>query len=71
MKDSKQISTLLEYLYKERIQVESTGDHLGSDLTKVYDFISEEIQDLQMKLFKIQYQEYAMTLKEQIELNPS
>ena len=71
MKDPKQISILLEYLYKERNQVESTGDHLDSDLTKVYDFINNEIQELQMKLFKLKYQEYAMTLKEQIELNHS
>ena len=71
MKDPKQISSLLEYLYKERNQVESTGDHLDSDLTKVYDFINHEIQELQMKLFKINYQEYAMTLKDQIELNHS
>ena len=60
MKDPKQISSLLEYLYKERNQVESTGDHLDSDLTKVYDFINHEIQELQMKLFKTNYQEYAM-----------
>jgi hypothetical protein len=71
MKDPKQISSLLEYLYKERNQVESTGDHLDSDLTKVYDFINNEIQELQMKLFKTNYQEYAMTLKDQIELNHS
>ena len=71
MKDPKQISILLEYLYKEREQVESTGDHLDSDLTKVYDFINNEIQELQMKLFKTNYQEYAMTLKDQIELNHS
>ena len=71
MKDPKQISILLEYLYKERNQVESTGDHLDSDLTKVYDFINNEIQELQMKLFKTKYQEYAMTLKDQIELNHS
>ena len=71
MKNPKQISSLLEYLYKERDQVESTGDPIGSDLTKVYDFINNEIQELQMKLFKINYQEYAMTLKEQIELNHS
>ena len=71
MKDPKQISSLLEYLYKEREQVESTGDHLDSDLTKVYDFINNEIQELQMKLFKTNYQEYAMTLKDQIELNHS
>lgn len=71
MKDPKQISTLLEYLHKERSQVEFTGDHLESDLTKVYDFINEEIQELQMKLFKNRYQEYAMTLKDQIELNHS
>ena len=58
MKDPKQISSLLEYLYKERSQVESTGDHLDSDLTKVYDFINNEIQELQMKLFKTNYQEY-------------
>ena len=71
MKDPKQISSLLEYLYKEREQVESTGDHLDSDLTKVYDFINNEIQELQMKLFKNNYQEHAMTLKDQIELNHS
>ena len=71
MKDPKQISSLLEYLHKERSQVESTGDHLESDLKKVYDFINEEIQDLQMKLIKTKYQEYAMTLKDQLELNPS
>ena len=71
MKDPKQISILLEYLYKERNQVESTGYHLDSDLTKVYDFINNEIQELQMKLFKTNYQEYAMTLKDQIELNHS
>ena len=71
MKDPKQISSLLEYLYKEREQFESTGDHLDSDLTKVYDFINNEIQELQMKLFKTNYQEYAMTLKDQIELNHS
>ena len=71
MKDPKQISSLLEYLYKEREQFESTGDHLDSDPTKVYDFINNEIQELQMKLFKTNYQEYAMTLKEQIELNHS
>jgi hypothetical protein len=71
MKDPKQISILLEYLYKERIQVESTGVHLDSDLTKVYDFINHEIQELQMKLFKIKYQECAMNLKDQIELNHS
>lgn len=71
MKDPKQIAILLKYLYKERSQVESTGDHLGSDLTKVYDFINQEIQDLQMKLFRIKYQECAVTLKEQLELNHS
>ena len=61
--DNSCISKLLTYLYNQRDQIESTGYRIDPDLRKVYRFINDEIQNLQMMTFKNRYEEHKSKLQ--------
>jgi len=62
MKDTRLIPELLDYLYKERERIESTGHRVDPDLRKAYEFVNQEIQSLQMIIFESQYHEFSKRL---------
>ena len=65
MKGKKLIHELLHYLYREREKIESTGYHVDPDLRKTLRFVNDEIQNLQMTLFKNNYIQYGNQLSGQ------
>ena len=67
MKDTRLIPELLDYLYKERERIESTGHRVDPDLRKAYEFVNQEIQNLQMMTFESQYQEFSRKLSDLLE----
>jgi hypothetical protein len=64
MQSNKLISAKLDYLYKERESVEASGYRIDPDLRKIYRFISEEIQELQLIIFAEEYQGFGDRLEE-------
>jgi hypothetical protein len=64
MNINKQIQDKLNYLYSERDKIESTGFRIDPDVKKVYRFINEEIQILQLMLLKSQYKQFCCYLHE-------
>ena len=70
MKNKRLMHELLHYLYSEREKIESTGYRIDQDLRKSHQFVNEEIQDLQMKLFEQEYQQFSKHLEEQLECAP-
>ena len=67
MKDTRLIPELLDYLYKERERIESTGHRVDPDLRKAYEFVNQEIQSLQMIVFESQYQQFSKRLSDLLE----
>ena len=67
MKDTRLIPELLVYLYKEREKLESTGQHVDPDLRMAYEFVNQEIQNLQMIAFESQYEEFSKKLSNLLE----
>ena len=67
MKDTRLIPELLDYLYKERERIESTGHRVDPDLRKAYEFVNQEIQNLQMIIFENQYQQFSKRLSDLLE----
>ncbi len=67
MKDTRLIPELLDYLCKERERIESTGHHVDPDLRKAYEFVNQEIQNLQMIIFENQYKEFSTKLSDLLE----
>ena len=67
MKDTRLIPELLVYLYKEREKLESTGQHVDPDLRMAYEFVNQEIQNLQMIIFENQYKQFSMKLSDLLE----
>ena len=67
MKDTRLVPELLDYLYKEREKIEATGHRVDPDLTKAYEFVNQEIQNLQMMTFESQYQEFSRKLSDLLE----
>ena len=67
MKDTRLIPELLDYLYKERERIESTGHRVDPDLRKAYEFVNQEIQNLQMVVFENQYEELSRKLSDLLE----
>ncbi len=65
MEGRKLIHELLHYLYFEREKMESTGYRVDPDLRKTLRFVNDEIQNLQMTLFKNNYIQYGNQLSEQ------
>ena len=58
MKNKKIIQELLHYLTSEREKIEYSGHGtagIDQDLIKVYEFITETIQDLQKEYFENEY----------------
>ena len=68
MKDNRLIPELLDYLYKEREKIESTGHRIDPDLKKAYEYVNEEIKSLQMIVFESQYQEFSRRLSDLLEI---
>ena len=67
MKDTRLIPELLDYLYKEREKIEATGHRVDPDLRKAYEFVNQEIQNLQMIIFESQYQQFSKRLSDLLE----
>ena len=67
MKDTRLIPELLDYLYKERERIEYTGHRVDPDLRKAYEFVNQEIQNLQMIIFESQYKEFSSKLSDLLE----
>ena len=67
MKDTRLIPELLDYLYKERERIESTGHRVAPDLRKAYEFVNQEIQHLQIIIFENQYQQFIKRLSDLLE----
>jgi len=67
MKDTRLIPELLDYLYTEREKIEATGHRVDPDLRKAYEFVNQEIQNLQMINFESQYQEFSRKLSDLME----
>ncbi|GCE65685.1 hypothetical protein OMCYN_01631 [cyanobiont of Ornithocercus magnificus] len=64
MKDTRLVPKLLEHLYKERERIGSTGHRVDPDLRKAYEFVNQEIQNLQMIIFESQYKEFSNKLSD-------
>ena len=47
--------------------MESTGHRVDPDLRKVYEFVNQEIQNLQMVVFENQYEELSRKLSDLLE----
>jgi len=70
MKKVKYIQELIQYLIDERNTIEDTGLPIDSDLTKIYDYINDGIQSLNLMLFKIGYKEVRDRLAEEYDYSP-
>ena len=62
-----QIQEKLNYFYSKRDRIESTGFSIDPDLKRVYHFINKEIQELQLVLFKGEYEQFCSLLNESID----
>ena len=71
MTNKKLIQARLDYLYKERELVEASGYRIDPDLRKIYKFINEEIQSLQLVIFEDQYQSFSDRLEEIFNTGPA
>ena len=65
MKKAKYIQELIQYLIDERKKIEDTGLPIDSDLMKIYDYINDGIQSLNLMLFKVEYKEVTDHLSEE------
>lgn len=64
----RKIGELMDYLIHQRDQIESTGCYrVDPDLRKAYEFVNQEIQNLQMMTFESQYQEFSRKLSDLLE----
>ena len=60
MNNLKLVHKKLEFLFEERFKIESVDDGediCDSDFSKILQFINEEIRDLQLLIFKHNYDE--------------
>jgi len=60
MNNIKLVHKKLEYLFEERFKIENVDDGediCDSDFSKIHQFINEEIQGLQLLIFKYRYEE--------------
>lgn len=71
MNNKKLIQARLDYLYKERESVEASGYRIDPDLRKIYRFINEEIQNLQLIMFEDEYQSFSDRLEEIFNTGPA
>ena len=71
MTNKKLIQARLDYLYKERESVETCGYRIDPDLSKIYRFIQEEIQNLQLIMFEDEYQSFSDRLEEIFNTGPA
>ena len=71
MNNKKLIQARLDYLYKERESVEAAGYRIDPDLRKIYRFINEEIQKLQLIMFEDEYQSFSDRLEEIFNTGPA
>ena len=71
MNNKKLIQARLDYLYKERESVEASGYRIDPDLRKIYKFINEEIQNLQLIMFEDEYQKFSDRLEEVFNAGPA
>ena len=71
MTNKKLIQARLDYLYKERESVEASGYRIVPDLRKIYRFINEEIQNLQLIMFEDEYQSFSDRLEEIFNTGPA
>lgn len=70
MKKVKYIQELIQYLISEREKIESTGHSIDPDLVKIYDYINDGIQSLNLILFKAEYKEVRDRLAEEYGYSP-
>jgi len=70
MKNTEYIQELLHYLIEEREKIEATGHPIDSDLTKIYKYINDGIQTLNLMLFKAEYKEVGDRLAEEYDCPP-
>ena len=71
MTNKKLIQARLDYLYKDRESVEASGCRIEPDLRKIYRFINEEIQNLQLIMFEDEYQSFSDRLEEIFNTGPA
>ena len=60
MNNLKLVHKKLEYLFEERFKIESVDDGediCDSDFSKILEFIHDEIRDLQLTIFRANYDE--------------
>lgn len=65
MKNTEYMQGLLHYLIDEREKIEHTGLPIDSDLIKIYDYINDGIQTLNLMLFKVEYKDARDRLAEE------
>jgi hypothetical protein len=65
MNNTEYIQELLHYLINEREKIEHTGLPIDHDLIKVYDYINDGIQTLNLMLFKVEYKDVRDRLAEE------
>ena len=70
MKNTEYIQELLHYLIDQRVKIEATGLPIDSDLMKIYDYINDGIQSLNLMLFKVEYKEVRDRLAEEYDCTP-
>ena len=70
MKNTEYIQELLHYLIDQRVRIEATGLPIDSDLMKIYDYINDGIQSLNLMLFKVEYKEVRDRLAEECNYSP-
>ena len=70
MKNTEYIQELLHYLIDQRVKIEATGLPIDSDLMKIYDYINDGIQTLNLMLFKVEYKEVRDRLAEEYDYSP-
>ena len=70
MKNTEYIQELLHYLINEREKIEATGLPIDPDLMKIYDYINDGIQSLNLMLFKVEYKEVRDRLAEEYDYSP-
>ena len=70
MKNTEYVQELLHHLINEREKIEHTGLPIDSDLIKIYDYINEGIQTLNLMLFKTEYKEIRDRLAEEYDCSP-
>ena len=63
----KKREVMKEEIEEEREKIEATGHRVDPDLRKAYEFVNQEIQNLQMMTFESQYQEFSRKLSDLLE----